>query len=285
MLRTMMTSKIHRATVTQADLHYVGSVTVDEDLLDAADLLPGELVHIVDVTNGARLRPTRSPASADRGVLGINGAAARLVHPGDVVILIGYGQMETAEARSSEPQRGVRRRRQQDRRHRRRPGRGGARQWSRAAATRSRPDGHPTEPLAALTLRRGPRKDRVPERLAAGPPGWETYADVVVIGSGIAGLTAALRIREVLPRAARCMVVTKDILSAGSTQWAQGGIAAALGDGDTPEQHLQDTLVAGAGVCDEEAVRVLVTRGPRGGPGADRAGRPTSTTRPAASCR
>ena len=58
------------------------------------------------------------------------------------------------------------------------------------------------------------------------------------------------------------MVVTKDILSAGSTQWAQGGIAAALGDGDTPEQHLQDTLVAGAGVCDEEAVRVLVTEGP-----------------------
>ncbi len=102
----------------------------------------------------------------------------------------------------------------------------------------------------------------VPERLAAGPPGWETYADVVVIGSGIAGLTAALRIREVLPEGGSVMVVTKDILSAGSTQWAQGGIAAALGDGDTPEQHLEDTLVAGAGVCDEEAVRVLVTEGP-----------------------
>lgn len=102
----------------------------------------------------------------------------------------------------------------------------------------------------------------IPERLAAGPPGWETYADVVVIGSGIAGLTAALRIREVLPVGGSVMVVTKDILSAGSTQWAQGGIAAALGDGDTPEQHLQDTLVAGAGVCDEEAVRVLVTEGP-----------------------
>jgi L-aspartate oxidase len=102
----------------------------------------------------------------------------------------------------------------------------------------------------------------IPERLAAGPPGWETYADVVVIGSGIAGLTAALRIREVLPAGGSVMVVTKDILSAGSTQWAQGGIAAALGDGDTPEQHLQDTLVAGAGVCDEEAVRVLVTEGP-----------------------
>src|SRR6476659_1698064 len=107
-----------------------------------------------------------------------------------------------------------------------------------------------------------PERTGIPERLAAGPPGWETYADVVVIGSGIAGLTAALRIREVLPAGGSVMVVTKDILSAGSTQWAQGGIAAAPGDGDTPEQHLQDTLVAGAGVCDEEAVRVLVTEGP-----------------------
>ena len=105
----------------------------------------------------------------------------------------------------------------------------------------------------------------LPERLAAAAPGWETYADVVVIGSGIAGLTAALRIKEVLarsPAGGSVMVVTKELLSAGSTQWAQGGIAAALGPEDTPEQHLQDTLVAGAGVCDEEAVRVLVTEGP-----------------------
>ena len=103
MLRTMMTSKIHRATVTQADLHYVGSVTVDEDLLDAADLLPGELVHIVDITNGARLETYTIAGERGSGVIGINGAAARLVHPGDVVILIGYGQMETAEARIFEP--------------------------------------------------------------------------------------------------------------------------------------------------------------------------------------
>ena len=103
MLRTMMTSKIHRATVTQADLHYVGSVTVDEDLLDAADLLPGELVHIVDVTNGARLETYTIAGERGSGVLGINGAAAHLVHPGDVVILIGYGQMETAEARELQP--------------------------------------------------------------------------------------------------------------------------------------------------------------------------------------
>jgi aspartate 1-decarboxylase len=103
MLRTMMKSKIHRATVTQADLHYVGSVTVDEDLLDAADLLAGELVHIVDVTNGARLETYTIAGERGSGIIGINGAAARLVHPGDVVILIGYGQMETAEARAYEP--------------------------------------------------------------------------------------------------------------------------------------------------------------------------------------
>ncbi len=103
MLRTMMTSKIHRATVTQADLHYVGSVTVDEDLLDAADILPGELVHIVDVTNGARLETYTIAGQRGSGVLGINGAAARLVHTGDVVILIAYGQMETAEARELVP--------------------------------------------------------------------------------------------------------------------------------------------------------------------------------------
>jgi aspartate 1-decarboxylase len=103
MLRTMMTSKIHRATVTQADLHYVGSVTVDEDLLDAADLLPGEQVHIVDVTNGARLETYTIAGERGSGVIGINGAAARLVQPGDIVILIAYGQMETAEAKEFAP--------------------------------------------------------------------------------------------------------------------------------------------------------------------------------------
>ncbi|TYL54843.1 aspartate 1-decarboxylase [Nocardioides sp. BGMRC 2183] len=103
MLRTMMTSKIHRATVTQADLHYVGSVTIDEDLLDAADLLPGELVHIVDITNGARLETYTIAGERGSGVIGINGAAAHLVHPGDLVILIGYGQMTTEEARAHQP--------------------------------------------------------------------------------------------------------------------------------------------------------------------------------------
>src|SRR4051795_12700587 len=103
MLRTMMKSKIHRATVTQADLHYVGSVTVDEDLLDAADLLPRELVHVVDVTNGARLETYTIAGERGSGVLGINGAAAHLVHPGDVVILIAYGMFDTAEAKVFEP--------------------------------------------------------------------------------------------------------------------------------------------------------------------------------------
>jgi aspartate 1-decarboxylase len=101
--RTMMKSKIHRATVTQADLHYVGSVTVDEDLLDAADLLPGELVHIVDVTNGARLETYTIAGPRGSGVLGINGAAARLVAPGDLVILIGYAVLSDAEARALRP--------------------------------------------------------------------------------------------------------------------------------------------------------------------------------------
>jgi aspartate 1-decarboxylase len=103
MLRTMLTAKIHRATVTQADLNYVGSVTVDEDLLDAADLLPGEKVAIVDVTNGARLETYVIPGLRGSGVIGINGAAARLVHVGDLVILIAYGLMDDREAREREP--------------------------------------------------------------------------------------------------------------------------------------------------------------------------------------
>ena len=101
--RNMFKSKIHRATVTQADLHYVGSVTIDEDLMEAADLLSGEQVAIVDITNGARLETYVIPGRRGSGVIGINGAAARLVHPGDLVILIAYGQMETAEAREFQP--------------------------------------------------------------------------------------------------------------------------------------------------------------------------------------
>ncbi|NEB94882.1 aspartate 1-decarboxylase [Streptomyces bauhiniae] len=103
MLRTVLKSKIHRATVTQADLHYVGSVTIDAELLEAADLLPGELVHIVDVTNGARLETYVIEGERGSGVIGINGAAAHLVRPGDLVIIISYAQVSDAEARELKP--------------------------------------------------------------------------------------------------------------------------------------------------------------------------------------
>ena len=104
---------------------------------------------------------------------------------------------------------------------------------------------------------------RLPGRLTAPDPGWSVTADVVVIGSGIAGLTAALRLKEELgPEGGKVLVVTKDRLAAGSTRWAQGGIAAALGPEDTPAEHELDTLVAGAGACDPDAVRALVTEGP-----------------------
>src|SRR3954464_11805652 len=103
MFRTMLKSKIHRATVTQADLNYVGSVTIDADLMDAADLLPGEQVAIVDVTNGARLETYVIEGPRGSGVIGINGAAARLVHEGDLVIIISYCTVTDAEARSLAP--------------------------------------------------------------------------------------------------------------------------------------------------------------------------------------
>ena len=99
----------------------------------------------------------------------------------------------------------------------------------------------------------------LPRYLQAGDPGWSTSADVIVVGSGIAGLTCALRLRE---RVGRVLLVTKTVLSAGSTQWAQGGIAAALDPEDSPQEHLDDTLIAGVGLCDADAVRALVTEGP-----------------------
>ena len=98
-----MKSKIHRATVTQADLDYVGSITLDAALMDAADLLEGEQVAIVDVTNGARIETYVIRGPRGSGIVGINGAAAHLVHPGDLVIIISYGVFEDAEARALEP--------------------------------------------------------------------------------------------------------------------------------------------------------------------------------------
>jgi aspartate 1-decarboxylase len=101
--RTMMTGKIHRATVTQAELHYVGSITIDSDLLAAADLYPGQQVDVVDVTNGSRLTTYAIPGERGSGQVCINGAAARLVAPGDVVIVIAYGTMDDVDARTYLP--------------------------------------------------------------------------------------------------------------------------------------------------------------------------------------
>ena len=98
-----MKSKIHRATVTQADLDYVGSVTIDADLLEAAELLEGEQVAIVDNTNGARIETYVIPGPRGSGVIGINGAAAHLVHPGDMVIIMSYAIMDDAAARALKP--------------------------------------------------------------------------------------------------------------------------------------------------------------------------------------
>ena len=103
MMRIMMKSKIHRATVTQADLNYVGSVTLDAALMEAADLLEGEQVAIVDITNGARIETYVIPGPRGSGVIGINGAAAHLVHPGDLVIIMSYAVLDDAEARALEP--------------------------------------------------------------------------------------------------------------------------------------------------------------------------------------
>ena len=101
--RTMLKSKIHRATVTQADLHYVGSITIDADLMDAADLLEGEQVAVVDIDTGARLETYAIPGPRGSGVIGINGAAARLVHAGDLVIIMSYVVVDDAEARALRP--------------------------------------------------------------------------------------------------------------------------------------------------------------------------------------
>ncbi|MEW4370268.1 aspartate 1-decarboxylase [Paenibacillus kandeliae] len=103
MYRTMMKSKIHRATVTEANLNYVGSVTIDEDLMDAADLLENEKVQIVNNNNGARLETYVIVGPRGSGVICLNGAAARLVQPGDNVIIISYATVDNAEAKEHRP--------------------------------------------------------------------------------------------------------------------------------------------------------------------------------------
>lgn len=103
MFREMMKSKIHRATVTEANLNYVGSITIDEELMEQADILPNEKVQIVNNNNGARLETYVITGKRHSGVICLNGAAARLVQPGDNVIIISYATMTNEEAKSYEP--------------------------------------------------------------------------------------------------------------------------------------------------------------------------------------
>ncbi|MDR7190320.1 MULTISPECIES: aspartate 1-decarboxylase [Microbacterium] len=103
MRRTLLKSKIHRATVTGSDLNYVGSITIDADLLDLADIVEHEQVHVVDVNNGARFETYTIAGERGTGVMQINGAAARLVHTGDVVIVMSYAQYEREEVLEHTP--------------------------------------------------------------------------------------------------------------------------------------------------------------------------------------
>lgn len=103
MFRMMMNSKIHRAQVTQADLNYVGSITIDEDILDAVGMLPNEKVHIVNNNNGARFETYIIAGERGSGVICVNGAAARLVQKGDIVIIISYVYVDANEARDHKP--------------------------------------------------------------------------------------------------------------------------------------------------------------------------------------
>ena len=262
MLRTMMKSKIHRATVTQADLHYVGSVTVDEDLLEAADLLPGELVHIVDITNGARLEtytiagerglrhdrhqrrcravgapwrpghPHRLRPDVDRGGEGV---------PAHVVFVDADNKFLGTGADPAETF--------------------GDPTLSRGDHAAVSADPCRMQDLACdvlVTSRAHPPPSRAADGAGTGLDGSRRCRDHRIRHRRAHRCAAAAR-----STVGKVLVVTKDVLTPGSTQWAQGGIAAALGPEDTPEEHEVDTLVAGAGACDRDAVRVLVTEGPK----------------------
>jgi aspartate 1-decarboxylase len=103
MQRTLLAGKIHRATVTQADLHYVGSITIDRDLMTSADIVEGEQVHVVDITTGARLVTYAITGAPGSGVIGINGAAAHLISPGNLVIIMSFLQLEESERMAYQP--------------------------------------------------------------------------------------------------------------------------------------------------------------------------------------
>ncbi len=274
MQRTMLKSKIHRATVTQADLHYVGSVTVDADLADAADLLDGEQVAIVDITNGARLETYVILGERGSGVIGINGAAAHLVHPGDLVILISYGVMEDAEARAYQPRIVHVDADEPDRPTRQRP-----RSGTRRADLRARLDcGVRLHDPTAAGPGLGSDEWRAnhpspPSRRGCRAGCWPP------IQGGRCRPTSAWWAPASRACAPRCtparpvcsvIVVTKVNIDDGSTRWAQGGIAAVLDPADTPDAHAKDTEVAGVGLCDPAAVRGAGQRGAGPGPRADR---------------
>ncbi|MFC8513448.1 aspartate 1-decarboxylase [Streptomyces sp. NPDC057257] len=103
MQRTLLNGKIHRATVTQADLHYVGSLTIDQDLMEAADIVEGEQVQVVDIDNGARLNTYAITGERGSGVIGVNGAAAHLVHPGHLVIVMSFAALDDSERAAHRP--------------------------------------------------------------------------------------------------------------------------------------------------------------------------------------
>ena len=102
-MRIMLKSKIHRATVTQADINYEGSITIDKELMEAADILPYEKVHVLDIDNGSRLETYAIEGEAGSGVICMNGAAARLVYPGDKVIILTYHDVSEEEVRKNHP--------------------------------------------------------------------------------------------------------------------------------------------------------------------------------------
>jgi len=103
MRRTMLKSKIHRATITGSDLNYVGSITIDPDLLEASDIFEHEQVHVVDVDNGARFETYTIAGTRGTGIIQVNGAAARLVHSGDTIIVISYAEYSAQDLESYEP--------------------------------------------------------------------------------------------------------------------------------------------------------------------------------------
>ncbi len=238
MRRRMMKSKIHRATVTDANLDYVGSITIDRDLMERADLLEYEQVAVVDIDNGARLETYVIEGEPGSGEICLNGAAAHLVHRGDKVIIISYGDYDDADLATG---------------------------TSRRSCTSTPPTGRSpkSSPAASRAIAPTPRSTRSPGRRRAHTVerGVVTL-DLLVLGSGVAGLSAAVRAADT--HGMRVGVLTKAELHQATTRWAQGGVAAVLGGGDpdSTDLHLADTLAAGAGLCDADAVRVLVDEGP-----------------------